>query len=189
MDIELKYQQLSVDDFDAVITLATQVHGEGYLDSTSMQAWFDKGIKDNINAGFVVYHQKKLVGFRITYAVNQWHIDQWCSPSLWPVAPEQVCYFKCNTVDENYRGYGIGGELLQRSIAEAKRQGATAGVSHLWKQSPGNSAVRYFTKCGGKLIKEHPERWNELSKAGYNCPACENECHCEAAEMMILFGD
>ena len=65
----------------------------------------------------------------------------------------QVCYFKCNTVDESYRGYGIGSTLLRLSIDAAKQQGAKAGISHLWKQSPGNSAVKYFTKCGGQLVQ------------------------------------
>ncbi len=187
MNITLNYQALTPEDFNAVIHLATEVHGEGYLDQASMKAWYDKGFKNNINSGFVVYHDDKLVGFRITYAIEQWQIDEWCSPELWPVAAEKVCYFKCNTVDENYRGHGIGGELLRRSIAAAKLQGATAGVSHLWKQSPGNSAVKYFTKCGGILIKEHPDRWRELSLAGYECPVCHNDCHCEAAEMMVVF--
>lgn len=187
MAITLNYQSLAPSDFDRVIQLAIQVHGAGYLDQTSMQAWYDKGLKNGINAGFVVYHHEKLVGFRITYALQQWQIDKWCSTELWPVPAEQVCYFKCNTVDEYYRGHGIGGELLKRSITAAKQQGAIAGVSHLWKQSPGNSAVKYFTKCGGILIKDHPDRWHEISIAGYQCTICHNNCHCEAAEMMIVF--
>ena len=187
MSIALNYQHLTPADFELVIKLATEVHGAGYLDQNSMQDWYNKGLKNSINAGFVVYHDDKLVGFRITYAAQQWQVDKWCSPTLWPVAVDQVCYFKCNTVDENYRGHGIGGELLKRSIAAAKQQGAIAGVSHLWKQSPGNSAVKYFTKCGGKLIKEHPDRWHELSLAGYECPVCQHNCHCEAAEMMVTF--
>lgn len=187
MSITLRYHQLTPADFQQVIRLATEVHGAGYVDESSMQAWYKKGIKNGINSGFVVYHEEKLVGFRITYAAEQWQIDQWCSTQDWPVPSEQVCYFKCNTVDEAYRGHGIGGELLKRSIAATKAQGATAGVSHLWKQSPGNSAVKYFTKCGGILIKEHPDRWRELSIAGYECPLCHNDCRCEAAEMMITF--
>ena len=120
MSITLRYQELTPADFQQVIRLATEVHGAGYVDETSMQAWYEKGIKDGINSGFVVYHGKKLVGFRITYAAEQWQIDQWCSTKDWPVPSEQVCYFKCNTVDENYRGHGIGGELLKRSIAATK---------------------------------------------------------------------
>ena len=123
MGITLNYQQLTPADFDQVIHLATTVHGEGYIDQTSMQAWYEKGLKNNINAGFVVYHNEKLVGFRITYAAQQWQIDQWCTTQLWSVAPEQVCYFKCNTVDEDYRGHGIGG-------ADGRGVAATATLNY-----------------------------------------------------------
>lgn len=187
MNLNLNYKNLTSADFDAVISLANEVHGDGYLDNASMQAWYEKGLKNNINASFVVYHGDKLVGFRITYAAQQWEIDTWCTTERWSVPTNQVCYFKCNTVDADYRGQGIGSELLQRSIAAVKQQGALAGVSHLWKQSPGNSAVKYFTKCGGVLIKTHPDRWYSLSLAGYQCTVCATECHCEAAEMLLTF--
>jgi len=183
----IHYKTIQIEDFEATITLGTQVHGEGYINSTKLNQWVNKGIKDGINAGFVAYDKDKLVGFRLTYAVGQWQLDKWCTADLWKINQRQVCYFKCNTVDENYRGYGIGSKLLKLSIEAAKKQGAIAGVSHLWMQSPENSAVKYFTKCGGKLIKEHPDRWHELSLQGYDCPACEDECHCTAAEMMIYF--
>ena len=184
---KITYRNIEPIDFTASIVLATTVHGDGYIDEKIISTWYKKGLKDNINTGFVAYDKDKLVGFRLTYAVEQWQVDNWCSPELWQVAVDQVCYFKCNTVDENYRGHGIGGELLKRSITEAKKQGALAGISHLWMQSPGNSAVRYFTKCGGKLITEHPDRWHEMSKQGYDCPVCHFNCHCVAAEMIIHF--
>lgn len=189
---QVTYREMLPQDFPAVIALATEVHGAGYMDNAILSSWYKKGLlaindSEIINANFVAYFGKKLVGFRLTYAINQWHIDQCCTPTLWPYSASQVCYFKCNTVDENYRGYGIGSQLLKLSTQAAIKQGASAGVSHLWMQSPGNSAVKYFTKCGGMLIKEHPDRWNELSKQGYECPACQDECHCVAAEMIIDF--
>jgi len=183
----LNYRQLTPDDFCQIIALATHVHGTGYLDKKSIKQWYQKGIYQGINAGYVVYHDEKLVGFRITYAASQWEMDQWITPSLWDITSDKVCYFKCNTVDEDYRGYGIGGKLLKLSIDAAKKQGALAGVSHLWKQSPNNSAVQYFSKCGGKLIKEHPDKWYLDSINGYNCTLCGFNCHCEAAEMIIYF--
>jgi GNAT superfamily N-acetyltransferase len=181
------YKPLTPDDFNHIITLANVVHGDGYLDLEQMNTWYLKGIYNNINAGFVVYDDKKLIGFRATFAANNWDIDQWSTPSLWKTPANKVCYFKCNTVDENYRGYGVGGKLLKLSIQACKKQGAQAGASHLWKQSPNNSAVAYFTKCGGELIKLHPDKWNKESKNGYNCVLCGFDCHCEAAEMMIYF--
>lgn len=187
MNNDIFYRTITPEDYDAVIALGTQVHGAGYIDENNIKQWVQQGIKNGINASFVAYHQDKLVGFRLTYAVGQWQIDKWCSPQLWQVDPQSVCYFKCNTVDENYRGYGIGSHLLKLSIAEAVKQGAQAGISHLWMQSPGNSAVKYFAKCGGKLIKEHPDKWNEWCAHGYVCPICGTDCHCSAAEMMISF--
>jgi ribosomal protein S18 acetylase RimI-like enzyme len=187
MNNTISYKTIQPEDFKAVVSLGTLVHGEGYINLINLKEWVNKGLKHDINTSFVAYEHDKLVGFRLTYSVGQWQLDQWCSPALWKSNKTDVCYFKCNTVDENYRGYGIGSKLLELSIDAAKKQGAIAGVSHLWMQSPGNSAVKYFTKCGGILIKEHSERWNELSLQGYECPACDNQCHCSAAEMMIYF--
>lgn len=186
-DINLQYQELTPADFDKLIVLANHVHGDGYLDKPSLQAWYEKGIKHHINASYVVYHDEKLVGFRISYAAGNWHIDKWSTPELWKTPTEQVSYFKCNTVDENYRGYGIGGKLLAHSIEALKKQGSAAGTAHLWKQSPNNSAVRYFTKCGGVHVKAHPDKWREEALAGYDCIICGFDCHCEAAEMIIYF--
>lgn len=187
MSESFHYKHLLPEDFSDVIRLANHVHGDGYLDEKNLQLWYLKGLKNDINTGYVVYDDKKLIGFRITFAAEQWDIDQWCTPDRWQVTPQKVCYFKCNTVDEHYRGHGIGGKLLQLSIQAVKKQGASAGISHLWRQSPGNSAVKYFTKCGGRLIKVHPDKWNQYSKEGYNCILCGYDCHCEAAEMIIHF--
>lgn len=186
-DSSINFRAMTEEDFDNVISLGTEVHGEGYIDPDKAAKWFQLGLKDGTNANFVAYDNNKLVGFRLTFAANNWQTDEWCSVDKWPFLPEHVCYFKCNTVDASYRGFGIGSKLLKLSVAAAVKQGAKAGVSHLWMQSPGNSAVKYFTKCGGTLIKEHPDRWNELSALGYLCPICHDDCHCSAAEMMIRF--
>jgi len=183
----IKYLPLTAEYFSQVITLANHVHGDGYLNSESLNQWTKKGIVNNINASFVALLDNKVIGFRSTYSAKQWNIDQWCSPSLWQIDSGKCCYFKCNTVDEKYRGLGIGKQLLQLAIEGATQQGSVAGISHLWKQSPNNSAVSYFTKCGGNLIKSHPGKWNEESKQGYNCILCGHDCHCEAAEMIIYF--
>ena len=183
----IKYLPLTAEYFSQVITLANSVHGDGYLDNEKIIEWTNKGIVNMINCSFVALLGDQVVGFRSTYSANQWHIDQWGSPELWLVESQKCCYFKCNTVDEKYRGLGIGKQLLHLAIKAAQQQGAQAGISHLWKQSPNNSAVSYFSSCGGNLIKSHPNKWNEESKQGYNCILCGHDCHCEAAEMIIRF--
>ena len=185
------YEKLAPKYFKQVIKLANAVHGDGYLTQPRLTDWAARGISNDSNCGYVALSKKgnseKLVGFRITFAAQHWQTDQWCSPKLWQVPKDKCCYFKCNTVDESYRGLGIGKKLLQLSTAAAQKQGALAGVAHLWKQSPNNSAVGYFTHCGGTLVKSHPNKWNEESKQGYNCILCGHDCHCEAAEMIIYF--
>lgn len=201
---KVSYEKLTPKYFKQVIKLANEVHGEGYLNEQSIADWALRGIssiiENNTNTCSYVAlvnsnsnqeaknpEEHTLVGFRITFTPDHWQTDKWCSPSLWQVAKNQCCYFKCNTVDENYRGLGVGKKLLQLSIQAAKEQGAKAGIAHLWKQSPNNSAVAYFSHCGGELIMSHPDKWNEESQRGYLCILCGHDCHCEAAEMIIRF--
>lgn len=174
--------------FNDVIELGNLVHGDNYLNLDSIKVMHQLGIRDGLNAGFVAYIGDKLVGFRLTYAPGNWPLDQWCTTDKWQYDADKVCYFKCNTVDESVRGQGIGGLLLSRSIEVAKQQGASAGVAHIWMQSPGNSAYRYMTRAGGEVVKIHPKRWlsNSLNE-GYHCVICEGTCHCDAAEMIVHF--
>ncbi len=183
----IRYQPLELNDFPAIITLATEVHGEGYVDMPTLAQWREQGLFNGINSGCVAYDEKRLVGYRITFAAGQWTIDRWSSPQLWQVPAERVCYFKCNTVHSDYRGYGIGAQLLKRSTQATKQQGALAGVAHLWQQSPNNSAVQYFTHCGGIPIKTHNSKWNQDCEQGYICTLCGNNCHCGAEEMILHF--
>ncbi|WP_064791340.1 GNAT family N-acetyltransferase [Shewanella woodyi] len=181
-------EALAPEHFEDVIALGNKVHGDGYLDLQLMQSLYKKGIKNEINANFVALLNNELVGFRLTYAPGNWQPDKWCLPDAWGVEPDKVCYFKCNTVAKEHRGTGIGGKLLQASIAATKYQGAKAGISHLWKDSPNNSAVNYFTKAGGVLIKEYPNRWNDTKEhPDYICILCGSECHCTACEMILIF--
>ncbi len=182
------FKTYSPEDFDAVIALGNIVHGDNYLDQHKAQYLYEAGLKSDINASLVAYMNDKLVGFRLTQSALQWDIDEWCSPEVWGFPTQEICYFKCNTVDEVCRGTGIGSELLKRSIKQAKKQGAKAGLAHIWLASPGNSAYKYFKKCGGELVKEHPDRWQGwFDSHGYICPVCGEYCTCTAAEMMIKF--
>jgi ribosomal protein S18 acetylase RimI-like enzyme len=184
----IKITTLTSDYFDQAIELANLVHGDNYLDLPSllkMQQW---STINGINTNFIALENDKVVGLRLTYSADQWPLDKWCSPELWPVEPANMAYFKCIAVDPNQQGNGIGPQLLNASINALKQQGALAGVAHLWQQSPGNGAVKYFTKAGGMMVKEHKNRWRENSiNDGYVCTICDSLCSCSAAEMVINF--
>lgn len=183
----IQYRQLHSQDYSALLQLANQVHGEGYLDLHALTAYHQMGISAGVDASFVAYADQQLVGFRLCWAAGQWQPDQWCSTELWQTAVGDTCYFKCNTVAPGWQGHGIGGELMQLSMAALKQQGAKAGIAHLWRQSPGNAAVKYFCKQGGQLVKIHPDKWRADSHNGYECVRCGFDCRCEAAEMIIYF--
>lgn len=179
---------LSEDDFDKVVALGNQVHGDGYLYRDTLAEMHQKGQKNGLNSSFVMYDEDKLIGFRITYAPDNWPLDRWCTPELWPFDKEQVAYFKCNTIDPDYQGKGLGGQLLKQSVSTLKQMGAKAGLSHIWMQSPGNASFKYFTKAGGQLIKTHPRRWHEdETLPDYVCIICGKDCYCDASEMILEF--
>lgn len=184
----VSYLPLSPEHFAQVIELGNQVQGDNYLSDSALHDIYDKSWHNGINASLVALHNGQVVGFRLTYAHDKWQRDKWCTPRLWPVAEDKVCYFKCNTVSPTMQGAGIGSALLTHSVAQAKAQGAKAGLAHIWLASPGNSAFKYFTKNGGVLVKKHANKWRDASLyEGYDCPVCPHHCECEGAEMILTF--
>ncbi len=66
----ISLQPLSEAHFAAVIALGNRVHGDGYLDDTSMLEYFQRGIKHDINAGVVALLDEKEVGFHLVIATE-----------------------------------------------------------------------------------------------------------------------
>lgn len=177
--------------FPAVIKLANQIHGDNYLSLASLTQMQQQGMAQGINASFVALDaEQQVVGYRLSFAAGQWQPDQWCSEALWPVGAAKMAYFKSVGVSQTQRGKGIASALLNTSVAALRRQGATAGLAHIWRESPGNAAQRYFSHAGAVLVKIHPQRWRHLSETvGYHCPVCGALCNCSAAEMVLLFSE
>ncbi|MCF4009660.1 GNAT family N-acetyltransferase [Rheinheimera sp. UJ63] len=178
---------LTIKHFDQVTQLANEVHGAGYMDNEKLAVMQQQGIYQGLNASFVALAAQQVLGYRLSFAAGQWQPDEWCSCERWPVAVSTMAYFKSVAVSPKLQGQGIGQRLLQQSSLVLKQQGARAGLAHLWRESPHNSAVRYFSKAGGELLKIHANRWQALSYQGYACPVCEGICCCSAAEMVIVF--
>ncbi|RUO26484.1 GNAT family N-acetyltransferase [Aliidiomarina minuta] len=184
----LHFRPMTAADFAAVIVLANKVHGDNYLTESSLSDYFTRGLQQGRNLHWLGFADNQLVGLRLTFAPGNWDIDSFCTPSSWPVSTEQMCYFKCAAIDQDYQGLGIGKSLLQHSVVEASGLGCQAGLAHIWRQSPNNSAFAYFSRCGGELIQDHPDRWYQASvEDGYFCPVCDGICHCIAAEMVLPF--
>jgi ribosomal protein S18 acetylase RimI-like enzyme len=197
--MDLRLYDLREDDFDGIIKLGNVAHGTNYTTHAALENIYRLSCSNGVCCSKVIYDKPrgkgKLVGFRLTYAPGNWEPDRWCSPEEWEVDPTKVCYFKSNTIDADYRGLGIGPHLLDVSIQVAQKQGAVAGVSHVWLKSPGSNPFHYFTKKGGKLIAVWTDRWEEdLEKFEYACKVCcvggsIHPCICPAAEMILYFGE
>jgi len=189
----MKIYNLLEEDFSKIINLGNSIQGENYLNFASMEKIFFKGLDQGLNCNYVAYDGErgdKLIGFRLTYPPGKWKIDEWCTTGQWGVPPEKVCYFKSNLVAESFRGKGLGSELLNLSIEKVKQMGAVAGVAHIWAESPGNSAVKYFNKAGAHFIKSHRSRWLvDCILDGYRCIHHGSRCSCTGEEMIIYFGE
>lgn len=175
--------------FADVVALANQIHGDNYLAAESLLQMQQQGIKQGINASFVALNEQgQVIGYRLSFAAGQWQPDKWCSVPLWPVMVSDMAYFKSVGVSPAARGQGVASALLRQSAAALSQQGATAGLAHIWRESPGNAAERYFSHAGARLLKVHADRWRHLSEfEGYICPRCGALCRCSAAEMVLLF--
>lgn len=189
--LPLHFRPMTAEDASAVIDLANEVHGDNYLNPTSMADYFRRSFTA---AGrpltWLAFVGPELVGLRLTLAPGQWPVDSWCTPEAWPLPDDALCYFKCAAVSEQAQGLGIGKSLLYHAAIEAAAAGCAGGLAHIWRQSPHNSAYAYFSRCGGELIKDHPNRWLRASREeGYYCPVCDGECHCTAAEMILPFAN
>lgn len=189
LDCNVRIIELTPAFFDEVVSLANTIHGDNYLNHASLAAMHLQGIAKGINASFIaIDEQQQLIGYRLSFAAGQWQPDIWCTEALWPVPHSEMAYYKSVGVKAGQRGQGVATSMLQRSASALKQQGAKAALAHIWRESPGNAAQRYFSYAGAVVVKIHPQRWRHLSEtSGYLCPRCGALCNCSAAEMVLTF--
>lgn len=177
-------------DIDKIMKLSDLVYGENYQNLEYYLDLLEKSSKNGISCSFVGYDDltEDLIAYRLTYAPGKWEPGEWSSPSLWNAPSEKVCYFSGNVVHPDRQGQGIGSMMIQRSIEAAELQGGIAGVAHVWKQSPGNSAYKCFKKAGGEVVKMHENMFaDDFDKYGTVCVVDGENCHCTGIEMIINF--
>lgn len=184
----MEIKELNISDFEDITNLSDKVFGISYIDIDQLCDIHTKTAVDNISSSFTLFDNGNIVGFRLTYAPETWYEHSaYLSPDKWKVPLENICYFKTNCVHPDYSGKGLGSKLLQTSIEASKRQGAKAGLTEVWLNSPHNSAYKCFSKVGGEVINIYQDRWNSYHTPNKPCVRCRNICNCLAAEMIIYF--
>lgn len=59
-------------------------------------------------------------------------------------------YLDCLFIEENFRGYGIGAEIIRRLVEVAKKKGC---VNVQWQTPVFNeNAIRFYERMGGKAL-------------------------------------
>ncbi len=169
------------DKVEEVKSLTDDIFGETYLTLEELKEDYKISWKGGICSSFLMYDNKRLIGVRVTHAPGTWDFGS-CLVDEWGVDSSKVAYFQTIGVHSDYSGKGLGQELLDASIEASKRQGAIAGVANIWVNSPHNSAYRYFSKAGGKVVNIKHNHWR-----GQGCILCGPSCDCIAAEMIIHF--
>lgn len=184
----ITYRPIKTKDMEMLKRFTDRWIGEGYFTKEQLREACIKGIKEDLNAGFIATVKEKIVGVRISYAPGEWinkHTITTLSPGAWGIDIPDVAYFKSMFVHERFQQQGIGSKLSRLSIEQLKLMGAKAIVCHAWVESPGNSSRKYLQKMGFKEINQHKNFWYFVN---YQCPRCgHNErCTCTAAEMMLI---
>ena len=148
-----EYCQLDPSHFEALIVLANQVHGDNYLNYQQLSHYYQLGIKNEINASWVAIQNGRLVGFRLTFAPQQWDLDQWCSTVKWPCQPQQVCYFKCTQLTKQ-----CAAKALAQPCYFTRNSVKQQGGSLVWLYLGTVRAIvrTNISLSGGKIIKQHP---------------------------------
>jgi len=190
--MDLHYYNLWSHDFMRIQMLSDLVNGKDAVSFASLEEALRRGIDQGLNCNYVVYDkspdQNKLVGFRLTYAPGMWEPTKYHSPDKWKVDPIRVCRFNSVAVHPDYRLRGIGRQLMEKSIETAKQLGAKAGVTHVWMESPDNSAYEYWARLGGELVRIWPNKWaEEYKERKVICAADGENCACTGAEMILYF--
>ncbi|MBC7370330.1 MAG: GNAT family N-acetyltransferase [Bdellovibrionaceae bacterium] len=175
-------------DIPAVRAFTDAVIGKNYFSEAELlenlqksQAKTDNG---NVVTSFVLVDGNKIMGLRLAYAPGLWSKGKGkkLRPDLWRTPHAETAYFQSLFLSLEAQGQGWGPKLSAASIESFRKLGATAIVTHAWKESPNNSSIRYLSKQGFESVAVHPEYWIDVD---YECVLDGKPCRCTAEEMIL----
>ncbi len=179
----LKIRPLDFTDLDKVKEFTDRTIGLNYFSLEELKERCQQSIVDNVMCSFVLANKDNIFGLRLAYPPGAWNQGKGdkLRPDLWNVPIEKVGYFQSLFIDPLVQGQGWGPLLSNAAIECFKKLGATAIVTHAWKESPNNSSVRYLAKYGFESVATHNEYWIDVD---YECVLDGKPCRCTAEEMI-----
>lgn len=176
--------EFHAEDVEALKEFTDKNIGLNYYTVAELRENQKRKVKDGISASFLLWKGETIHGLRLSYPPMNWHHGKGSNlrPDLWGYDIKDVAYFQSLFVSAEVQGHGLGPLLSIQSIANLKKMGAKAILTHSWKESPNNSSVKYLERLGFKALVEHPNYWIDVD---YVCPRDGKPCRCTAVEMLL----
>ena len=175
-------------DVAKVTALADRLIGVGYYRPQSVREMLERSSRDGVICSHVAESVEgpapEVIGFRFALPPGRWirGRGKGLTPSSWGAPLERCGYFQTAFVNDAWRGRGVGRAMATAALTSLRELGADAVVTHSWKESPGNSSLRYLSGLGFITVAEHPDYWADVD---YHCARDGYPCRCTAIEMCL----
>lgn len=169
--------------FEAKGFTDTQI-GQDYYSVSEMTENQEKSktSTNEITSFLLLDSSEKIQGIRLAYPAGNWAHGKGkkLRPELWPFPIESAGYFQSLFISEVARGQGFGPKLSEMSLQIFRKLDHKGVITHCWKESPGNTSLKYLVEFGFTPIVEHPDYWIDVD---YVCTRDGKPCRCTAIEM------
>ena len=171
-DIQQKY-------FDEVIDICNSQFGFEYFKMHWLEAFVKE--KDTCFVKVVLDENEQVLGFCLNQIIKQNEIVDYLKLSSFSEFDEffggfnQIGVLKTICVKPGLTKFGIGTQLIQRSMDEFQKRNVNKIASVAWKSANGINIDKSLRKFGLSPIVEVPNFWSGLS-----CGVCGDNCICSA---------
>lgn len=173
-------------DVATAVQLSDAYFGKGYISSS----YFKSCLSDPHKVFLVAEEDKQVVGFALSRILTDiqeldsaLYMDpRWLKQRLGSHLP--IGLRKGTVVHEEYRGRGIGAQLIEQSNSILEKRGCRSLVTPVWKSTDYNRMSSSLEVEHHFPIGEFREYWKEDSKKrGFECEVCGTPCKCS----MVLY--
>lgn len=126
---------------------------------TKKKEWFQETLDEFGNCGFLIYEDGKPIGY-----TQYGSVDRFLNISRYPAASslygEDTIFLSCLfVIDPEYRGKGIGTQVLEKIIENLKSRGFESITTLARKGNPNNPSgpFKFYKEQGFEIEEDHPK--------------------------------